>query len=275
MPIPASPPAELQAELGIEMSTPAAGGCIHDCYRVRIGGATRFLKVNSAEYEDAFAAEADGLLALRSAGMRAPETLGHGKAGGRAYLLVEYLDLKDAGDFAALGRMLASSHKRPGPRFGWHRDNYIGATPQANGWKDDWAQFWLERRLRPQLNLAKKKGFHIETPPLTLLEGHAPRPSLLHGDLWGGNAGFTADGPVVFDPAVYYGDREADLAMTELFGGFPAEFYQAYEETFPLDEGYDKRKPLYNLYHLLNHLNLFGGGYLGQVRSTLRLLLLS
>jgi fructosamine-3-kinase len=95
---------------------------------------------------------------------------------------------------------------------------------------------------------------------------------LLHGDLWSGNAGFTGEGPVVFDPAVYYGDREADLAMTELFGGFPREFYDAYRKEWPVDDGYVRRKHLYNLYHLLNHLNLFGGGYLGQVKSTLRLL---
>ena len=271
MPIPAS----LRAELGISAEAPAAGGCIHDCYRVSIGGTARFLKTNSMQHEDAFAAEADGLQALRSAGLRAPAALKHGIAAGRAYLLLEHLELESTGDFAALGRMLAGAHRKAGPRFGWHRDNYIGATPQANGWKDDWAQFWLERRLQPQLDLAKRNGFDLKTKPdLDLLKGHDPQPSLLHGDLWRGNAGFTPQGPVVFDPAVYYGDREADLAMTELFGGFPPEFYDAYEAVFPLDRGYEKRKPLYNLYHLLNHLNLFGAGYLGQVRETLRLLLL-
>jgi fructosamine-3-kinase len=241
---------------------------------VRIGGVARFLKTNSAEHEDAFAAEADGLLALQSAGLRAPSPLAHGVSAGRAYLLLEFLELKKGGDFAELGRMLARSHKQAGSRFGWHRDNFIGSTPQANGWKDDWAEFWLERRLRPQIELAGRNGFDFELPPLNVLEGHRPQPSLLHGDLWSGNAGFTAQGPVVFDPAVYYGDREADLAMTELFGGFPAEFYRGYNEAFPLQEGYERRKPLYSLYHLLNHLNLFGAGYLGQVKSTLRLLLL-
>jgi len=250
-----------------------AGGCIHRCYRTRIAGTDRFLKINSVECSDAFASEADGLAALRHAGLRAPEPVEHGVVGGQAYLLLEFLDLRATGDFAALGRMLANAHRTPGPRFGWPRDNFIGSTPQRNGWCDDWAEFWRERRVQPQLELARRKGFDLPgIDPGPLLKNHKPQPSLLHGDLWSGNAGFTADGPVVFDPAVYYGDREADLAMTELFGGFPREFYKAYNEVFPLPEGYEKRKHLYNLYHLLNHLNLFGSGYLGQVKTTLGLL---
>jgi protein-ribulosamine 3-kinase len=267
-------PASLRAELGIENEARAAGGCIHQCYEVRIAGERRFLKLNAARHADAFAAEADGLLALRSAGLRAPQPLSNGVGDGQAYLLLEFLELNRNKDFASLGRMLASAHREAGPRFGWQRDNYIGATPQSNGWCEDWAEFWMERRMRPQIELARRNGFDLASPNTSVLEKHKPQPSLLHGDLWGGNAGFTADGPVVFDPAVYYGDREADLAMTELFGGFPREFYAAYQATFPLEEGYDKRKHLYNLYHLLNHLNLFGGGYLGQVKATLRLLLL-
>jgi protein-ribulosamine 3-kinase len=265
---------ELRRLLGISAQKPVAGGCIHDCYRVTIEGAVRFLKINDAVHAAAFAAEAEGLAALRAAGMRAPEPLSHGIAAQRAFLVLEYLDLNGRKDFAALGRMLANAHRAPGPRFGWHRDNYIGATPQQNGWCDDWSEFWVERRIRPQLELAERKGFRIAVPSFGSLTGHKPVPSLLHGDLWSGNAGFTGAGPVVFDPAVYYGDREADLAMTELFGGFPRAFYEAYNATWPLEEGYRQRKHLYNLYHLLNHLNLFGAGYLGQVESTLRLLLL-
>jgi fructosamine-3-kinase len=237
-----------------------------------MAGSSRFLKVNDGRFADAFAAEADGLAALRKTGLRAPEPLAHGVVAENAYLLLEYLELKGSGDFAALGRMLATAHREAGPRFGWPRDNYIGSTPQKNGWSDDWAGFWRERRLRPQIELARSRGFDVEIPSLHLLQNHHPQPSLLHGDLWSGNAGFTSEGPVVFDPAVYYGDREADLAMTELFGGFPREFYKAYNEVLPLPEEYGKRKHLYNLYHLLNHLNLFGGGYLGQVKATLRLL---
>lgn len=268
MPIPAS----LRAELRIQSAAGVTGGCIHDCYRVSIAGATRFLKTNSAEYEDAFAAEADGLAALRARGVRAPEPHSHGVAAGHAYLVLEYLDLTGRRDFSTLGRRLAAAHRKAGPRFGWHRDNYIGATPQGNGWCDEWRDFWVERRIKPQIELALRNGFRIEPPEVSLLKNHAPTPSLLHGDLWSGNAGFTAEGPVVFDPAVYYGDREADLAMTELFGGFPREFYEAYNAEFPLLPGYEKRKQMYNLYHLLNHLNLFGARYLGQVKSTLQLL---
>jgi protein-ribulosamine 3-kinase len=262
----------LRQALSIESAEPLSGGCIHDCYRVGIGGTPRFLKTNSAARADAFAAEADGLSALRSEGLRAPQPLAHGVAGEQAYLLLEFLDLKSNGDFAALGRMLAAAHRKPGRRFGWPRDNYIGSTPQQNGWCEDWTQFWVTRRLEPQIAMARDKGFDVAMPSIQLLRDHKPQASLLHGDLWSGNAGFTAQGPVVFDPAVYYGDREADLAMTELFGGFPREFYEAYNEAFPLPDGYERRKHLYNLYHLLNHLNLFGGGYLGQVKQTLRLL---
>ena len=237
-----------------------------------IAGEQRFLKINDSAFADAFAAEADGLAALRAAGVRAPAPLAHGVAEEVAFLVLEYLALDSGGDFAALGAMLAAAHRHAGPRFGWPRDNYIGASTQHNGWCDDWAQFWRERRLLPQIELAKRRGFELEMPPVEkILERHRPAPSLLHGDLWSGNAGF-AGGPVVFDPAVYYGDRETDLAMSELFGGFPRAFYAAYEEAFPLAPGYERRKPLYNLYHLLNHLNLFGGGYLAQVKEALSLL---
>jgi protein-ribulosamine 3-kinase len=267
-------PALLRAELKIEHAAAASGGCIHQCYRVTIEGRSRFLKTNEPSHADAFAAEAEGLRALRSAGARAPEPMAHGVAAGKAYLLLEHLTLDGKSDFAALGRMLAGLHRASGTRFGWHRDNYIGATPQPNSWCDDWREFWIKQRIRPQLEFAKRNGFAIVEPSYSSLEGHRPRPSLLHGDLWSGNCGFTAGGPVVFDPAVYYGDREADLAMTELFGGFPPVFYEAYHEAWPLEAGYERRKLLYNLYHLLNHLNLFGVGYLGQVEATLRLLLL-
>jgi fructosamine-3-kinase len=269
---PASP---LVEALKIEAAEAASGGCIHDCYRVTIGGTRRFLKTNDARFVDAFAAEAGGLAALRNAGLRSPEPLAHGVAGDQAFLLMEFLQLQSNGDFAALGKMLAAAHHNTGPRFGWQRDNYIGATPQANGWCGDWAEFWRERRLRPQLELAKRNGFDLKINSLDfVLEKHRPQASLLHGDLWSGNAAFTSIGePVVFDPAVYYGDREADLAMTELFGGFPGDFYRAYREAWPLDPGYERRKHFYNLYHLLNHLNLFGGSYLGQVKATLGLLL--
>jgi len=200
--------------------------------------------------------------------VRVPRILDHGPD----FILLERLDLRRDGDWAALAQMLAKLHLTTGPRFGWHRDNWIGATPQINGWRDDWATFFLECRLQPQLDLARKNGFSIQFSSTILLNDHRPKPSLLHGDLWSGNAGFIDEGPVIFDPAVYYGDREADLAMTELFGGFPREFYASYRNAYPLDAGYEQRKHLYNLYHLLNHLNIFGSGYLAQVQRTLGLL---
>jgi protein-ribulosamine 3-kinase len=259
--------------LNIDDAVAVSGGCIHRCYRAAIDGETRFLKVNEPAFARAFAAEAQGLRALRAAGSRAPRPVAQGVEAGHAYLAMEWMDLGARGDFAALGRMLAQLHRNEGARFGWDEDNFIGATPQQNGWYESWPEFWRDRRLKPQMDLARRNGFELTMPSLRLLEGHQPPASLLHGDLWSGNAGFLASGePVLFDPAVYYGDREADLAMTELFGGFPREFYSAYEEIWPLDPGYARRKHLYNLYHLLNHLNLFGGGYLEHVKKTLGLL---
>ena len=230
-----------------------------------------FLKEGAPARADAFAAEADGLEALRPH-IRVPKVLDRGARNGKAFILLEQLDLRRGGDYAALGRMLAKLHQQTGPRFGWHRDNHIGLSPQHNGWCDDWMEFWITRRMEPQISWAREKGFDVSMPPMRLLEKQKPQPSLLHGDLWSGNAGFIEESPVIFDPAVYYGDRETDLAMTELFGGFPREFYRAYHEAFPLAPGYERRKHLYNLYHLLNHLNIFGGGYLGQVNETLRFL---
>lgn len=268
--------AALREELRLQSAEAAPGGCIHDCYRVIIDGKKFFLKTNSARYAHAFAAEADGLCALGNATLRTPRMIAQGVAGGQAYLLLQLLELQSNGSFEALGRMLAHAHRGQGPRFGWARDNYIGSTLQKNAWMDNWAEFWRQQRMTPQLELAHSNGFDLGNVKVDeLLENHQPQPSLLHGDLWRGNIGFTADGPVVFDPAVYYGDREADLAMTELFGGFPREFYAAYNEVFPLDAGYEERKHLYNLYHLLNHLNLFGRGYLPQVEATLARIRLS
>ena len=171
------------------------------------------------------------------------------------------------------------------PRFGWHRDNTIGATPQSNAWTDDWARFFAERRLGYQLDLALEQGHsgqliergrRLCAPLDALLLDHRPVPSLLHGDLWGGNWAADESGqPVVFDPAIYFGDREADLAMTRLFGGFGRAFYDAYQSAWPLEAGADLRFDLYNLYHVLNHLNLFGGGYRGQAETLIEQLLAS
>jgi len=271
----------LQREVPLEKAEPVSGGCIHSGFLVVAGGTRLFVKLNANDFADAFAAEVDGLAALRGEGLRAPEPLAHGVAGGSAFIAMEWLQLGGRKDYAALGTALAAMHRASakrttaaGARFGWTRDNYIGATPQANGMDRDWGAFWRDRRLAPQLALAERNGWggalRDDLEQLmgclpALFRDHAPAPSLLHGDLWSGNAGFLADRtPVVFDPAVYRGDREADVAMTELFGGFPGGFHDAYREAWPLDDGYVLRKDLYNLYHVLNHLNLFGGGYLAQ-----------
>jgi len=267
----------------IERTTPAAGGCIHRCFMIEGGGRKYFAKINDRSQLDSFAAEADGLSALAAAGVRVPAPLCRGQAGEEAFLVLEYLDLRGHGDHAALGRSLAIVHSIRGESFGWRRDNYIGRTPQLNRCSPSWSDFWRQARLEPQLDLARKnglgkgllrKGEQLAEALPGLLSGHAPAASLLHGDLWNGNAGFLADGtPVLFDPAVYRGDREADLAMTELFGGFSKDFYSAYAEAAPLAPGYAVRKTLYNLYHVLNHANLFGGGYAAQAERMVERLL--
>ena len=207
--------------------------------------------------------------------MRAPEPYAHGLRAGLAFIEMQRLDLGGRADWPAMGRMLAALHRHTSARFGWASDNWIGLSPQKNAWSNDWITLYRDYRLIPQLEgagLFRNAEFLLKNLN-SFFANHRPLPSLLHGDLWSGNVGFTRAGPVIFDPAVYYGDREADLAMTELFGGFPAAFYAAYRAAWPLDSGYDVRKHLYNLYHLLNHLNLFGSGYLGQVKATLGLLL--
>lgn len=267
----------------ISRFSPASGGCIHDSYVVDSGSKRLFIKINRAELSDAFAAEADGLEALIEAGMPAPRPLSHGVADRRAFLAMEYLELSSRGDWVKMGQALAAMHKATTASFGWRCDNYIGATPQSNPTHGDWTTFWRDARMLPQLKLAERNGLEpalidsgmqlAETLP-ALLGARAPAASLLHGDLWGGNAAFLADGsPVLFDPAVYSGDREADLAMTELFGGFPRDFYAAYADAWPLDAGYALRRDLYNLYHVLNHANLFGGGYAAQARALIGRLL--
>jgi protein-ribulosamine 3-kinase len=219
-------------------------------------------------------AEVDGLERLaRAAAIRVPRVLGRGASAAEAWLDLEWLDLcaPDAAGDARMGAALARLHRVTGARYGLERDNAIGAAPQPNAPADDWAAFWRDRRLGFQLDLARENGHGgrwlergrrlLERVP-AFFEAYRPLPSLLHGDLWAGNRGMLADGtPVVFDPAVYYGDREADLAMTRLFGGFGQHFYEGYAAEWPLDAGAGARVDLYNLYHALNHLNLFGGGY--------------
>ncbi len=268
---------------------PVGGGCIHTALRVDGGTASGslsyFAKVNAAEHAAMFAAEADGLAALRdTATLRVPRVIAQGHDDDNAWLVLEWLDLVplDARTGAALGAALAALHSVPRDRFGWARDNFIGATPQVNGWSDDWHAFWRDRRLHAQLRLAAHnrlpsrlidRGERLAADCGAFFRTYQPKPSLLHGDLWGGNASAADAAPAVFDPAVYVGDREADIAMTGLFGGFPAETLAAYRAALSLDDGYTVRRELYNLYHVLNHANLFGGGHVAQAAQYVERLL--
>lgn len=264
--------------------TPVGGGCINQAFKLTDGERSFFIKANRAERLAMFEAEAAGLEEILSAkSLRAPRPICSGASGGNAWLALEYLELGGRGSGAEMGRRLAQMHRKTAARFGWTRDNTIGSMPQQNPWTENWIDFLRRHRLGFQLGLAAQNAYggRLQTLGEKLLEqmegffpGYLPPPSLLHGDLWGGNAGFAVSGePVVFDPAVYYGDREADLAMTELFGGFGAEFHAAYREAWPLDPGYRVRKTLYNLYHILNHANIFGGGYARQAESMMQRLL--
>ncbi|MDA8255227.1 MAG: fructosamine kinase family protein [Betaproteobacteria bacterium] len=260
------------------------GGDINQAFSVSNGTRRYFVKANRAERLPMFEAEADALNALAATrSVRVPQPLCSGVAAGQAFLVLEYLALHGSGDAAQLGTQLAQLHRVPQRQFGWASDNWIGSTPQPNGWQQNWIAFWRERRLGFQLKLAAQNGYGgaLQRDGEALLagldaffDGYVPVPSLLHGDLWGGNHGYLADGvPVIFDPASYVGDRECDLAMSELFGGFAPAFYAAYRDTWPLDAGYAVRRTLYNLYHVLNHANLFGGGYAAQAQRMMAQLL--
>lgn len=251
------------------------GGCINSAYVVEDGRQRYFVKTNTPDKAAMFAAEAAGLQAiLASRTLRAPQPICHGVADGHAYLVLEFIEMGNGGGRSAalLGEQLAAMHRVTASRYGWDIDNTIGATPQINTWRDDWIRFFGEQRLRFQIDLAARNGYPLQAKGEMLLDrlpdffsAYQAQPALLHGDLWGGNWGEDPQGkPVIFDPALYYGDRETDLAMTELFGGFPPPFHAAYAAAYPLDAGYATRKDLYNLYHILNHFNLFGGGYGGQ-----------
>ena len=266
--------------------TSIGGGCINSAFRVDNGEMAFFIKVNSPNLGAMFEAEAHGLQEMKATqSIRVPNVISHGVADGHSYLALEYIPLSGLRGRAStlMGQQLARMHRVQQPYFGWHMDNTIGSTPQINDRQHDWSSFWQQERLGKQLEFAAHNGFggrlQSQGEKLllnvdTLLDGHNPHPSLLHGDLWGGNAAADDQGnPVIFDPACYYGDRETDLAMTELFGGFGADFFAAYQSEFPVDSGYQTRKTLYNLYHILNHLNLFGSGYLGQAESMIDRLL--
>ena len=263
-----------------------SGGDINYAYRLQGDNKSYFVKLNRADLVTMFEAEFAGLLDIaKTLTVRVPAPIVCGQTTGHSFLVLENLEFgcSNKASDRLLGQQLALMHQQQQPFFGWHRNNTIGSTLQPNSQSDDWLTFWREQRLGFQLKLAADKGYcgrlqangeRLCSDMAAFFNDYVPQPSLLHGDLWAGNAAADKQGcPVIFDPACYYGDREADLAMTELFGGFNRDFYAAYETVWPLAHGYGVRKTFYNLYHILNHLNLFAGGYLRQAESMMAILL--
>ncbi len=266
--------------------TSIGGGGINAAFQLKTPEQSYFIKLNTPQRESMFEAEAQGLLNIAATNcIRVPDVICFGKTATHSYLVLEYIACQrfDQTSSTLLGEQLAQLHHIAQPYFGWHCDNTIGSTPQYNPREHDWLTFWQQHRLQQQLTFAKQNGYAQQlqdkgdrlTDKLgVFFEAYSPQPALLHGDLWSGNAATDSQGrPIIYDPACYYGDREADIAMTELFGGFSQSFYDAYRANLPLDAAYQTRKSLYNLYHILNHVNLFGGSYLSQASQMIDQLL--
>lgn len=267
---------------------PVIGGDTSPTFILRGRRQKAFVKIAPSASSDMLFAEADGLEALAASNqVRVPGVLALGAFDDQDghFLALEALDLqaRSRASDHMLGEQLAGLHSNLGTQFGWRRDNYLGLAPQKNSVDESWLRFFLEQRLEPQievfllaypgteeqhlLNELKHRWHAIGTD-------HNPEPALLHGDLWTGNAASLPDEtPVIFDPAIHFGDRECDLAMADLFGGFTDAFYSAYQETWPLPPGWQERRGIYQLYHLLNHANLFGGSYVSTVKKRIRRLL--
>ncbi|NOX26635.1 MAG: fructosamine kinase family protein [Gammaproteobacteria bacterium] len=272
--------AEIHQGFTLQHCQPISGGSINNSYKISGNDKHYFLKTNNTDYSKMFAAEAKGLKCIADSNtVLTPKPICYGETNDNTYLVMDYLELGSAHKQSEqhpiyqLGEQLAAMHHCIEATYGWEIDNTIGSTPQINTKNNSWLEFYREQRLGYQINLASNNGHHgriIDNVQklneyLDQLLSHNPPASLLHGDLWSGNYGVTNSGvPAIFDPAVYYGDRETDIAMTELFGGFPPRFYDAYWHHYPKEAEYYVRKTLYNLYHILNHLNLFGEGYYSQ-----------
>lgn len=253
------------------------GGDTHQAFKISDGKKRFFVKTNSAEFIHNFQCESTGLERLRNTDIvRIPRPICHGIAEQQSFLVLEHITLKEADEksWFDLGCALAKLHQQTHQRYGADANNYLGPTQQPNGWSDDWAAFFAEHRIGYMLQKLAEHAIRFVdidqaiSSVKTHLKDHQPKPSLLHGDLWVGNVGFHNHQPVIFDPAYYFGDRETDLAMSELFAGFPPAFYDGYQQTWPLDSGYQQRKIIYQLYHILNHALLFGGHYTKSAKST-------
>lgn len=277
--------ATTNSQFSVKESHPIGGGCINQAYCISDNEQRYFVKLNTPDELRMFEAEAAGLMEIyQSHTLHIPMPVCYGLNKEYAWLVLQYIDIDKAsrGNAIDLGLKLAAMHRTTAKHFGWIRNNTIGKTTQINTPSSNWIEFWRTQRLAYQLELAKINGFNgkLQTLGEQLLSDldkvitSSPVPSLVHGDLWSGNYAFdTMNNPVLFDPAVYYGDREVDIAMTELFGGFSADFYSAYRRDYPLDSGYNIRKIVYNLYHILNHLNLFGSSYRHQAEHMMNILL--
>jgi len=258
-----------------------SGGDISDAYVLESPKSKYFVKINRADRSDMFEAEYEGLQEIqKSNSIRVPAPICCGNTPDYSFLVLEYIDFSPSRDSRSqekLAQKIAEMHQYSAQKFGWCRGNTIGSTEQVNTQNDDWVSFYRTHRLGFQRSLALQRGASRALVKVVdklcdnlerFFTSYSPSPSLLHGDLWSGNYSFAGNGePVIFDPATYFGDREADIAMTELFGGFSASFYDAYNAAEKLDDGYVVRKDLYNLYHVINHFNLFGGGYERQAVS--------
>lgn len=284
MPIPQSIKDRLIDEYNISINseTSVSGGSINRAYRIGTNEGDLFLKYNTSAPADFFKREADGLKLLKSAAtdIRVPDVIAAQVPSGHSagFLVIEFIESGSSGNAERFGAALAELHQRNSDQFGMSEDNYIGSLPQSNQKHSNWPCFFSEERIKPQLKMAvnsgkMEAGVHKQwnriSAKLTRLLPET-EPSLVHGDLWSGNYMYDNEGrSVLIDPAVYYGHPEMDLAFSKLFGGFSKEFYSGYESVRPLEDNFDDRVPIYNLYPLLVHVNLFGGHYISQAKSVL------
>ncbi|GAA3530068.1 fructosamine kinase family protein [Zobellella aerophila] len=266
-------------EFSILEKVPLSGGDINQAYRITDGLQSYFVKLNDRDKLDMFRCEWNSLEHLHaSQTLLIPKPICCGTTASISFLVLEYLEFgaADEQDWHMLGRQLAHLHQsRSQPMHGWDEDNYLGTSVQPNAWHKKWSVFFAEQRIGWQLKLLEEKGIRfgdleeIVGAIKLRLANHHPQASLLHGDLWRGNVAFYQHQGVLFDPASYFGDRETDIAMTELFGQFPQYFYQGYQAVSPLDGGYPQRREIYKLYHLLNHVNRFGDAYQAQAKASI------
>lgn len=255
-----------------------SGGDINEACRCRTADADYFIKLHQTADSDFFNIEARALRELADVGgLAVPSVIGTTEVGAYQALVLSYVPLQRLTDkgYALAGMQLARCHQAQKKQHGWYENNLIGATPQINDWQPDWPDFFINQRLKPQIERLNHSSLNALSSRLDVFhrcfERYQPEPSLLHGDLWAGNLAANEQGePLFYDPASYYGDRETDIALTELFGGFPQTFYRSYDSVWPLDAGYISRRPWYQLYHVLNHANLFGGHYVDDAHQRLR-----